>query len=178
MESRFKVRTLLLGIKKKIDEEFFPLSKVRCKRIILASRSMEVNHAAKGDKANSLNSSLIVAGSFNSSMSNLDEFEWMKEETKSEWSSDLSIATFSATKELVKMTKEVVLDDSPWGEAVDFSFKQAIAVFSPWLWDERWFDSIESLEEEVFNTKEKEDFGIFIAEKPWVFLVPRFSLMD
>ena len=74
---------------------------------------MKVNHAAKGDGLKSLCSSLRGLGSCNSSVSNLEKFKWMKEETKPEWSSDLSIATFSATKELVNTTKEAGLDANP-----------------------------------------------------------------
>ena len=78
---------------------------------MIASRRTKVNHVAKGDETKSLYSSLRGVGSCNSSMLNLDEFDWMKEK-KSELSSNLAIATFSATKELVKTAKKG-LDDNP-----------------------------------------------------------------
>ena len=78
-----------------------------------ASRPTKVSRAAKGDKKKSLHSSLRGVGSCNSSMPNLDEFDWMKEETKSELHSNLAIATFPATKELVKTTKEAGVDANP-----------------------------------------------------------------
>ena len=74
---------------------------------------MKVNHSAKGDGVTLLCSLLRGAGSCNSSISNLDEFESMKEDTKSDGSFDLSIAMFSAAKELVKTTKEAGLGDNP-----------------------------------------------------------------
>ena len=61
---------------------------------------------------------------------------------------------------------------------MDFSLEQVIASFSSWSWDRRRVDSIESIEEEVFGIKVKEDFVIFDADKPWVSLDPKIFFDD
>ena len=66
-----------------------------------------------------LESSLGEAGGRKSLMSILDEFHSVKDETRFEGSSALSIAGFSDTMELAKMMKEAGIGVNPKGEGED-----------------------------------------------------------
>ena len=92
---------------------------------------MKVNHKTKDDRTNALEYSLRGTGKYHSSISNFDEFELMKDKKRFEFSSDISIATFFAEKEIVKMIIEENLDANPKGEGEDSSLEEMSRAFYP-----------------------------------------------
>ena len=80
--------------------------KGRHKRIILASSAIEVNAKIKDDEKSTLESLLGGKIGRKSPISSLELVDSMKDSTRFEHSSALSITEFSASKELAKMMRE------------------------------------------------------------------------
>ena len=71
------------------------------------------------------------SGGHKSSVSNVDDFDSMKEKTRFELCSTLSIAGLFAAKDLVKKTKETWLDVNPKREREDSILEEVTRVISP-----------------------------------------------